>query len=84
MENYRNKPSLRKYRWLFFGLATLGIVGTPSAIVSAVRTSADHGTVFLMTMFALAFLIRLFMIGFSLKIWWTRGSLPILTLAFNS
>jgi hypothetical protein len=70
MENYRNKPSLRKYRWLFLALAAIGIVGTPSAIVSAVRTVGDHSTVFLITVFGLAFLIRLFMISFFLKIWW--------------
>jgi len=62
---------LKKLRWLFFALAAIGIVYTPSAILTVFSNAAsDHR---LIIPFAGALVIRLLFIGFFLKIWWETG-----------
>ena len=59
---------LRKLRWLFFVVATIGIAYTPSAVLTAISSArADHR---LIIPFAGAVVIRLIVIGFFLKVWW--------------
>ncbi|HEY6388450.1 MAG TPA: hypothetical protein VIX91_22450 [Candidatus Acidoferrum sp.] len=64
---------LKKYRWLFFALAAIGIIQTPFAILSAISEArADHR---LILPLLLALTIRFAMLGFFSKIWWdTRSS----------
>lgn len=67
----RKYEGLRKLRWLFFVGAVIGIVSTPSAILTAiVSATADHR---LIIPYAGAVVIRLLTIGFFIKIWWETG-----------
>jgi hypothetical protein len=62
---------LRKLRWLFFAVAAIGIVYTPSAILTVFSiTRSDHR---LIIPSVGALVIRLLFIGFFLKIWWETG-----------
>jgi len=67
--------SLRKVRWIAFGLAALGILQTPIVIANAIsHAGADHR---LIAPFVMAVVIRVVLIGFFFKIWWdTRADAP--------
>ena len=58
----------QRIRWLWFALATLGLLGTPSAVLSAVEVCrADHRMIWI---FILAFSLRLGLIGLLYQVWW--------------
>lgn len=60
--------SLKKFRWLFFAAAVIGIAETPSAIqIGFSNAKSDHLQIILL---AGAVVIRLLVICFFLKIWW--------------
>jgi hypothetical protein len=58
----------RKFRWLWFAVAVIGIIQTPGAILSAIRlVHADHRLAFLPFV---ALPIRIGMICMFLWLWW--------------
>lgn len=62
---------VKKMRWIFLGLAVIGIVQTPFVIPPAISSAiADHR---LIIPFVVALVIRILFIGFFLKIWWETG-----------
>jgi hypothetical protein len=64
---------LKKLRWVFFGLAAIGIAQTPAALLAVIsEAKEDHR---LIPLFLMGGVIRFLFIGFFLKIWWeTRAS----------
>jgi MFS superfamily sulfate permease-like transporter len=63
-----NRPQWSRMRWLWFGIAALGVAQTPIAIVNAIHTAqSDHRMAPVMV---LAFAIRFGMIWLFLRLWW--------------
>ena len=58
----------RKFRWGWFAIAVIGILQTPTAVISAIHlVSSDHR---LTPIIPIAFAIRFGMIWLFLKLWW--------------
>ncbi len=69
------KPRPGWMRWLWFAMATIGSLTTPSAMISAIHEGkADHRMIAIMI---LAFAIRLGMIGLFYDLWWKSRPLKI-------
>lgn len=59
----------RRFRWLWFGGAILAILTTPSAVADAIKLfRSDHSLGFVLP---IAFAIRIVMIWWFLKLWWS-------------